>query len=244
MSTIEIMAHLVMGFPRKEATTESARALADRGVRILELQIPFSDPTADGPVNTRACETSLREGFRVAHAGEYIRSVQEMGFTEVHVMTYANIPFRFGFDRYLRTMKDLGVTGVIVPDLPIEDDEGFYASAGIIGIDALPVAVPNMGASRIKLMQGMNPNRIYAALREGVTGRSTGITDDAKQFLTSLAGPKIYAGFGISSAEQVSDLKGYAYAAVIGSHITRAIASGPDWYDQVSRAIEQCMPDT
>ena len=242
MSSIQIMAHLVMGYPRRAATLEAARALADRGVRILELQIPFSDPTADGPINTQACETALKEGFRVSHAESYIQEAWNLGFSEVHVMTYANIPFRYTIDRYLRTMKDLGVTGVIVPDLPIEDEEGFYAEAARIGIDALPVAVVNMGPSRIELLRKLNPHRVYAALREGVTGRSTGIASEAKRFLSSLVGMKVYAGFGISCASQVAELEPHAYAAVIGSHITRAIGSGPDWYGQVSEAIGECIP--
>lgn len=242
MMPIQIMAHLVMGYPCREATLASAQALADSGIEILELQIPFSDPTADGPVLTQACEISLRGGFRMSHAEEYISSARDLGFKEVHVMSYANIPFRFGLEAYLARMKQLGVTGVIVPDMPLEDDDGFYTLSRGIGIDALAVAVPTMSRERIQLLKEFQPNRVYAALREGVTGRGTGITEGAQQFLLSLDIPMVYAGFGINSSQQVADLSGYAYAAVIGSHITRAVGSGPDWYNQVKRAVKECIP--
>ena len=242
MKHISIMAHLVAGFPSREGWQEAARALADAGVEILEIQIPFSDPTADGPVITEASEQALRSGFKVRDIGGYIADGLKLGFQEVHVMTYANIVHRWGIEAYLKFMKDAGVTGVIVPDFPLEDDDGFYRTAADIGIDALPVAVSNMADHRLELLNAMEPRRVYAALRQGVTGRATDITADSLAFLSRIRSPYLYAGFGICRSSQVESLRGHVHAAVIGSHITRALTRGEDIYREVRGAVEQCIP--
>ncbi len=241
MRQIKIMAHLVAGYPGRSQCLEAARALKDSGVEILELQIPFSDPTADGPVITSASEKALQAGFKVQEIFDYISAAKNLGFEEVHVMTYANIVYSWGIRKYLEDMRQSGVTGVIVPDFPLEDDDGFYQASGEIGIDALPVAVPNMTEHRISLLRRVSPGRVYAALRQGVTGQDTQITGKSLEFLKSLQVEKVYAGFGINTAAHVASLQGYAYAAVIGSHITRAFSSGEDTYASIRSAIDQCI---
>lgn len=241
MRNIKIMAHLVAGYPDEASCIQAIHALADAGVEIAEIQIPFSDPTADGEVITRASQKALEAGFRVRDIWRYIDTAKSLGFEEVHVMTYGNIVYRWGIKSFLEEMHSRGITGVIVPDLPLEDDDRFYAAAREIGIGALPVAVPNMTPQRKALLKSTASEMVYAALRQGVTGRSTDITGESREFLRSLDIPKIYAGFGISSREQVRSLEQFAYAAVIGSHITRALGSGRNAYESVRDAVELCI---
>ncbi len=243
MKQIAVMAHLVAGYPNEAGWMLAAQALFDAGVRILEIQIPFSDPTSDGPVITRASEDALRAGFRVQDIFRYIRHAQHVGFREIYIMTYANIVHCWEVEDFLEEMKAQQISGVIVPDYPLEDDDKFYQRAAEIGIDALPVAVSTMPRDRLALLRSRNSCKVYAALRQGVTGCSADITDACREFLGSLDIPYVFAGFGISSRSHVESLRGYAYAAVIGSHITRAISKGDAVYDQVKTAIVSCMPE-
>lgn len=222
---IKIMGHLVAGYPNAAGFKAACSAMADSGIEILELQIPFSDPTADGPANTEAGETALRNGFKVSDFHQYLEFASTRGFEEIHVMTYANIIYRYGIRKFIDDMETAHVTGIIIPDLPIDDEEGFYAytSQSRIRVDAVPVAVVNMTPERIRMLRDLNPGRCYVSLRQGVTGTKTVMNSTTTQFLDNLGIPKLYAGFGISTKEQVQDLQGHAYAAVVGSYFTRII---------------------
>lgn len=238
------MAHLVAGYPSPDGWKAAALALRDAGTEILEIQIPFSDPTADGPDITAASEAALRQGFRVRDIFGCIDFSRDLGFEEIHVMTYANIVYRYGMERYIRDMADRKVTGLIVPDYPIEDDHGFYRTAKGYPLAAMPVAVPTMSSARMDMLDALEPACVYAALRQGVTGRKTELGTETFSFLRKLGNRRIYAGFGITHRDQVKALESYAYAAVIGSYITRAAsrASSPeDVYREVKAAMSRCI---
>jgi len=222
---IKIMGHLVAGYPNAAGFEAACSAMADSGIEILELQIPFSDPTADGPVNTEAGETALRNGFSIKDFHRYLEFASAKDFEEIHVMTYANIIYRYGIRKFIDDMEAAHVTGIIIPDLPIEDEEGFYAYTSQNGkrVDAVPVAVVNMIPERIRMLKDLSPFRCYVSLRQGVTGTQTVMDSTTTQFLDKLEIPKLYAGFGISTKEQVQALQGHAYAAVVGSYFTGII---------------------
>ena len=251
---IAIMGHLIAGYPagyaeRGAGFRAACRGLRDGGVEILEIQIPFSDPTADGPVITKACEAALAGGFRVREIFDYAAYGRELGFREVHVMTYANIVHRWkgGVQGFIDEMDRAGISGMIVPDLPIEDEEGFYAYAKGRRIAAVPVAVVNMRPERLELLRALEPSHCYIALRQGVTGSKTLVDPGALEFIERIRtlipeGGRIYAGFGIRSAEQVATLAGHADAAIVGSYITGvirdAVGSGQD-LDQLYQDVYQ-----
>jgi tryptophan synthase alpha chain len=218
-----IMAHLIAGFPSRTGFTAAAQALRDGGAEILEIQIPFSDPVADGPAITAASAAALRGGFRVKDIFQYIQSARKAGFTRVFVMTYANIPYRYGIKKYVRDMQKAGVEGLIVPDLPVEDEEGFYRLARQYGIAPVPIGVIGMPANRLALLKPYR--KIYISLRSGITGSQTIISAQTKKFLRELAqaGYEVYGGFGVNSAGQVKALAPLVHAVVVGSYFTRTI---------------------
>jgi tryptophan synthase alpha chain len=220
---IPIMGHLVAGYPDREGFTAACRAMADGGIEILELQLPFSDPTADGPLNTEAGETALRNGFKMRDLPSYLDTVKAGGFDEIHIMTYANILYRQGMKAFVDNLDEAGVTGIIIPDLPLEDEEGFYAYTADKRIDAVPVVIVNMRPDRAELLKSLPVSRCYAALRQGVTGSRTIIEDKQLRFLDSLGNLLVYAGFGITNREQIEALRGHAHAAVVGSYFTSII---------------------
>lgn len=239
--SIKIMSHLVAGFPDRDGFAQAVNGLRDGGADILELQIPFSDPTADGPVITRACEDALRNGFRVSDAFDYIRAARTAGFKRIIVMTYANIAFHYGIEKYVSDLTAAGVEAALVPDLPLEDEEGFYRISFEKGLIPMPVVVVNMPLERRALFVKKPFSKVYVAIRSGITGKKTVIIDEVKDFLDGLNGFERFAGFGIRSAEQVKMLAGHAEVAVVGSYFTAIIQSAYEQQGDIYLAVKEGM---
>lgn len=237
-----IMAHLVAGYPTDELALAAAQALVAGGVSYLEVQLPFSDPSADGPAIQEACAMVLKRGYTISDGLAFIASLREAcPNIPIWVMTYANLAYHAGIDRFVHVAADHGVAGLIIPDLPFDHDEGLRNSCRAHAIEMMPVAAPSMTAQRIELLRSMAYPWIYAALRAGITGSETIIEDSILQFLDALRGDaRLVGGFGIRHASQVSLLSCHVHAVVAGSvfvDILHAVsAQGPD---AVRSAIEK-----
>lgn len=238
---IKIMSHLVAGFPDRKGFIEAAKGLKDGGADILELQIPFSDPTADGPVITRACEHSIERGFRVREVFDYISEAQRIGFDDIVVMTYANIAFSYGIADYVKDLKKAGVKGALVPDLPIEDEEGFYEKSFAADLAPMPVIVVNMPEERRNIFEQMPFKKVYISIRVGITGTATEITRDVTDFLDGLKSYERYAGFGIRSAQQLAALESHADVAVVGSYFTSLIEDAYQRKDSIYTTVKSAI---
>lgn len=222
MKKVKLMAHLIAGYPNKAGFKETVHGLKDGGADILELQIPFSDPTADGPIITQACEQTILNKFQVKEIFNYIKDAQLAGFKEIIVMTYANIAFNYGIQKFVKDLKSAGISGIIIPDLPLEDEEGFYTYALKEKINPIPVVAINLLPERFKLLKPFG--KVYVSLRTGTTGSKTEITPETKKFLKKLKGLEIMAGFGLQSKNQIKALAPYIDIAIAGSYFSKTIA--------------------
>jgi tryptophan synthase alpha chain len=225
-----IMAHMVAFYPDETQCLEVARALVDGGATYLELQFPFSDPTADGPVIQRACSRALKQGFTVQRGLRILERIRAFTQVPVFVMSYANLAVRRGTREYARRCKEAGAFGLIVPDLPPDLDEGLYAAGKAEGLHVVPVVVPTITDKRLALVRAKKPAFIYAALRKGITGAATRIGEENLSFLSRLADgeTKIMAGFGISERGQVEALAEHVHAVIIGSAFVAAAGGDED----------------
>jgi tryptophan synthase alpha chain len=245
-----IMAHLVAFYPDKDGSLEVARALTDGGAAYLEVQFPFSDPTADGPVIQRACSRALAAGFTMDAGFQLLCRMCRLSKAPVFVMSYANPIVRRGAADFVRRCREAGARGIIAPDLPVDSDEGLYAEGRKAGLEVVPVLAPTMPDERLSMIAAAGTGYLYAALRKGITGEDTAIADDNLLFLKKAAGSgsKILAGFGISRRGQVEALTPHVHAVVIGSALVRATAeaagngasggNGKSPYKAVRAAIE------
>jgi tryptophan synthase alpha chain len=235
------MCHLVSHFPDRERATVVADALAEAGAAYLEIQFPFSDPAADGPLIQDACTRALEAGFTADEGFRFISAVtSRRPRVPVFLMTYGSLPVRRGVRDFLLRARDAGAKGIIVPDLPYDCDEGLYEAGRKSGVAVVPVLVPGMVPHRIEEIKALKPEYVYIALRHGITGSRTELGPENLSFLDGVAswGAKIFAGFGISSREQVDMLMGRADAAVVGSHLVRIIqkkSSNPS--EELGRAL-------
>ncbi len=230
-----LMAHMVAGYPDMETSFSIAHALVQGGVSYLEVQFPFSDPTADGPIIQEACTSALETGFTLRKGFSLIEKITEAFTVPVFLMSYGSPVYTTGIDRFIERSKEAGVTGLIVPDLMPGADEGLYRIGREKGMHIVPVVVPSIKASRLETIIGMQPSYLYAALRKGVTGEETAVTETL-DFLRRIGGEgpgprvtalksssNIVAGFGIRNRHQVEELQPYVHAVVVGSLFVQTI---------------------
>ncbi len=230
MSKVRIMSHLIAGYPSDEGMMAAAKGLVEGGATYLEIQLPFSDPSADGPAIQKACSDVLERGYRVAQGMEAIKNLKTLyPQIPIFIMTYANLAYRNGIAAFVRDAKNAGAEGLIIPDLPFDADEELNTICETEGLSSVIVAAPSMSESRKEEMKAQKRPYIYAALREGITGQETHIDDSILSFLDSIRGDSnIFGGFGISNGQQAALLAPHVDAVVVGSAFVRLIAASAE----------------
>jgi len=246
-----IVTHFIAGFPTFQASLEAARGLIAGGAYALEMQIPFSDPNADGPVIEGACRQALNAGFKVPDAWRLLEAIRTESEIPVFVMSYASLVFTPGVENFVRRAKDAGASGLIIPDLVPGSDEGLFAAAAEAGCPAVPVVVPWISDARLDEILAEPIEWIYVALRSGITGTYTELGVEQEEFLAKFRqmcnAPRVMAGFGIQDAAQVSVVVKMADAAIVGSALVRAIgeaeAAGENPGAAVQKMVERLRGD-
>ena len=240
MSKIKLMSHLVAGYPTEEISFTAARALVEGGADILEIQLPFSDPSADGPAIQTACTKVLERGYRTADGLAFIaRLHKEFPQVKIYLMSYGSLIYTPGVENFCKRAAEAGVTGMIIPDLPFDHDEGLTKACRENGMENIPVAAPSMSKERLSKLAHAGFPYIYAALRTGITGTDTSIDDNTLAFLKAVAegGSKIYGGFGISNGKQSHALADYVEAIVAGSVFVRLITENQNDKEALYKAV-------
>lgn len=235
MSKIGIMAHMIPWYPDAERSRRVAQALIDAGVTYLEIQFPFSDPTADGPTIQAACSAALERGFSLSAGWDFVAELVAAGAPPIFVMSYASPVYTTGVERFVKNAAEIGVRGLIVPDLPFDADEGLYAAGERADVAIVPVLAPDTRSGRLAKLEALHPEYVYASLRRGITGTRTEIGPDNITFLerARALGGEVMAGFGIVERAQVDALAEHCDVAVVGSELVRTIPSDGDPYEPV-----------
>ncbi|MCR5613305.1 tryptophan synthase subunit alpha [Treponema sp.] len=240
MNKIKLMSHLVAGYPTDELSFTAAKALVDGGADILEIQLPFSDPSADGPAIQTACTEVLKRGYRTSDGLAFIEKLhKEFPQVKIYLMSYGSLIYTPGVEQFCERAAKAGVTGMIIPDLPFDHDEGLTAACKKNGMNNIPVAAPSMAADRLKKLATSGFEFIYAALRTGITGSDTSVNDETLKFISDVSqgGSKVYGGFGISNGTQAKTLSSHVEAIVAGSVFVRLIAENQNNKDALYNAV-------
>lgn len=239
----KLMAHLVAHYPSAELSAVVARALVEAGADFLEVQFPYTDPTADGPLIQGACSTALKGGFTVGAGFSFVSRLVEQQGAKIFLMAYAGMVYARGVDAFTAAAADAGVVGLIVPDLPIDADEGIVEAARRHGIAYVPVAVPTMAQKRLDLLESIEPSYVYAALRRGITGQQTVIGQENIAFLDRLRQTRahIMAGFGIRTAAQIDALAAHVDTVVVGSAIVEVVGAASGDADNVQSGVRALL---
>lgn len=221
---ILLMTHIVIGYPSFEDSYRIVEAMVEEGVDLMELQIPFSEPIADGPVILHANQMSLAGGATVEKCLELARRVAETFPIPFLFMSYYNIPFKLGVDRFADAMAERGLRGAIVPDLPPEEGRDYLLAMRKRDLAPIFIFAPTTTDHRMQTISSCAKGFIYCVARKGVTGLDTSFGEQFDQYLSrcrAATSLPLAVGFGVKDRMDVDFLRGRADIAVIGTQTIR-----------------------
>ena len=219
------IAFITCGDPDLETTAAVVRAAVENGVDLIELGIPFSDPTAEGPVIQGANLRALNGGVTTDRIFDLVRELRRDVTVPMVFMTYANVVFSYGADRFLSTCRAVGINGLILPDLPYEEKEEFLPDCRRYGVDLISLIAPT-SENRIAMIAKEAEGFLYVVSSLGVTGTRSEIKTDLASIVEVIRqNTRIPCaiGFGISTPEQAKAMAGLSDGAIVGSAIIKLI---------------------
>ncbi len=223
---ILLMTHIVMGYPSFEDSFKIVESMVTAGVDLMELQIPFSEPIADGPVILAANQKALENGATVHRCLQFAQEVVAAFDIPFLFMSYFNIPYKFGIPGFVDTMATIGVKGAIVPDLPPEEGRAYLTEMERRALAPILIFSPSTSVERLQYLAGFTRGFVYCVARKGVTGMDTDFSRQLDEYLTrcrSATALPLALGFGVKSAEDIDFLAGKAEIAVIGTATIRLV---------------------
>lgn len=241
-----LMTHAVCGYPDLARSARILDAMADSKVDLIEAQIPFSDPSADGPAIVEANRAALDAGSTTASCLDMLARLRARTGIPILVMSYLNPLLAFGIGRLVEFMADSGLDGLIVPDCPQDEPEfGLPEAAALHGLAFVPLIAPTTSLERARsLAKSTSSPFVYAVLRLGVTGRTTEIPEALLQRLGQLRSAtqrSVAAGFGIGHRSQIESISGHADCAIVGSALLNAYDSAQRAGSDGAKAVAQLI---
>lgn len=219
-----LMTHVVVGYPSLEVTESLVKVMENAGADFVELQIPFSDPLADGPTIMRVCEKALENGVKVRDAFELANRLAKQIKIPLLFMAYYNTVFKYGTKKFCQDAKSVGISGLIIPDIPIEEEsqEHFIKYCEEAGLKDIRVVSPASTVDRLKKNAQVADGFVYCTARQGITGTQKELDSKITLFLNNVKkyfNIPVAVGFGISNREKIEMIKPYADVAIVGSAI-------------------------
>ncbi len=247
-----LIAYVCAGDPSPDGTTAIVHALARGGADIIELGLPFSDPIADGPTIQASIERALDAGMNPDTFFELAGSLDVSGEVPLVVMTYYNLIFKRGLERFVCDCVDSGITGIIVPDLPVEESGDLAAQCGRYGVSLIFFIAPTTYPERMEKIADRGSGFIYLVARTGVTGARADVAESTLSLIERVRGTThtktpLAVGFGISTPDQASAvIEAGADGAIVGSAFVNIIADGvdvPERIEELARELKMgCLP--
>ncbi len=216
---------ITCGDPDLETTAAAVRAMVENGADLIELGIPFSDPTAEGPVIQGANIRALSGGITTDKIFEFVKELRRDVTIPMVFMTYANVVFSYGAERFISTCKDIGIDGLILPDLPYEEKEEFLPICRKYGVDLVSLIAPT-SENRIAMIAKEAEGFLYIVSSLGVTGTRSEIKTDLASIVSVVrqnTSIPCAIGFGISTPEQAKKMADISDGAIVGSAIIKLI---------------------
>ncbi len=220
------IAFITAGDPDLETTEKVVQAAVDNGADLIELGIPFSDPTAEGPVIMEADNAALKAGTTTDKVFELTAKLRQTVTVPMVYMTYANVVFSYGAEKFARKAAEAGIDGIILPDVPYEEKEEFDAVFSAVGIELISMIAPT-SENRIAMIAREAKGFIYMVSSLGVTGTRSEITTDIgamTKLVKENTSVPCAVGFGISTPEQAAQMAALSDGAIVGSAIIKIIA--------------------
>jgi len=236
------------GDPGIEKTKEFVREMIRAGADLVEIGIPFSDPIAEGPVIQEANIRALGNGATVEKLFTLVQDLRKETQVPIVFLTYVNPVFHYGYDAFFKRANLCGLDGIIIPDLPFEEQSEALETASRYGVDIISLIAPT-SEERIKEIAGNAAGYIYLVSSMGVTGVRSEITTDLESIIAairSVTKVPVAIGFGIHTTSQAARMAGMADGIIVGSAIVKLIAehggeAGPHVYKYVKEMKEAIL---
>ena len=220
------IAYVPFGFPNIKTTKDICVTLGDAGVDVIELGVPFSDPLADGPIIQKATTLALEKGANLDNFLVTLDKLKQTLKIPIVVMSYYNPVFNFGTDKFLGKIKQLGVSGVTIVDLPLEESRGYIKKARSLKLETIFFITPTTSDKRMKKIVSQSEGFIYYISVTGITGPkdfkykeiATGVRKIKK--ITSVP---VCVGFGVHTREQITKINKFSDGVIVGSSIVKFI---------------------
>ncbi|MBQ3797903.1 MAG: tryptophan synthase subunit alpha [Butyrivibrio sp.] len=219
------IAFITCGDPDLETTKEAVKAAADNGADLIELGIPFSDPTAEGPVIQGANLRALQGGITTDKIFDFVPDLRKDVTVPMVFMTYANVVFSYGAEEFIEKCSEVGIDGIILPDLPFEEKDEFNDVCVKYGVDLVSLIAPT-SENRIAMIAKEASGFIYIVSSLGVTGTRSNITTDLDSMVSLVrqnSDVPCAIGFGISTPEQAAKFSAKADGVIVGSAIIKLL---------------------
>jgi tryptophan synthase alpha chain len=217
---------ITCGDPDLETTGKIVREAVKNGASLVELGIPFSDPTAEGPVIQGANLRALNGGVTTDKIFDFVKELRKDVTIPMVFMTYANVVFSYGSEKFIKTCSEIGIDGIILPDLPFEEKEEFLPDCHKYGVDLISLIAPT-SKDRVAMIAKEAEGFIYLVSSLGVTGTRTEINTDLDSIVKIIrenTSVPCAIGFGISTPEQAKKMASISDGAIVGSAIIKIMA--------------------
>ena len=224
--SVLLMSHIVIGYPNYSDSLRLVENMVEAGVDLMELQIPFSEPIADGPVIARANQKALEAGATVESCLRFAEEVASKYPIPFLFMSYYNIPFRRGTARFVEEMAHAGVRGAIIPDLPPEEASDYLSASAQNSVSPIFIFTPTTSDERLNVISKVANGFVYCVARQGVTGQQTSFSQELDGYLARCRRATklpLALGFGVKSRDDVRYIEGKADIVVVGSETIRVV---------------------
>jgi tryptophan synthase alpha chain len=224
-----LIIYITAGFPSLKESLKNAILLSKNGADIIEIGVPFSDPVADGPTIQYSSEVALSNGVTLKDIIKEIKKIR-LG-TPLVIMSYLNPLLSYGKEKLFKDMRDSGISGIIIPDLPADDSCEWTSLGDAYDIDVIFLVAPTSSPERIKQIVEKSRGFVYCVSVTGTTGERDELSPGLLNFLREvkqITQKPIAVGFGISTTKQIEFLRNKADGIIIGSRIIKAIKNKED----------------
>lgn len=235
---------ITAGFPSFQITRKLVLELEKSGADLIELGVPFSDPLADGPVIQESSRLSIESGATLSKILAMVKSLRKQTQIPISLMTYYNLIFSFGKAKFLASARSSGVDGIIIPDLPPEEDRDFVSQCRRYNIDTIFFLSPTTLPRRISFVNKSSRGFIYYVSLTGVTGARRELPPDLVKklsFIKKRVDKPVCVGFGVSHPDQVRRIYNFADGVIVGSAVIKKIQQNlgkPDLVKRVGRFVK------
>ncbi|WP_079132849.1 tryptophan synthase subunit alpha [Streptomyces nanshensis] len=226
-----LVGYLPAGFPTVDGGIEACVALLESGCDVVEVGLPHSDPVLDGPVIQTADDIALRGGVRIADVVRTVREAHAATGKPVLCMTYWNPVDRYGVERFAAELAAAGGAGCILPDLPVEESEGWRKAAEQHGLATVFVVAPSSRDERLAKITAAGSGFVYAASLMGVTGTRESVGREAEELVARTRATTrlpVCVGLGVSDAVQAAEVAAFADGVIVGSAFVKRLLAHPD----------------